>query len=98
MKNSRTAMTLFPERIGIATPVFKPAERAAAARGKLGSLVTSSSQAGCFDIQTRPGKPTPGLKLDASETVLKFLSSPLPRDQPGPTSSRVPSDLGTHAW
>ena len=58
MKNSITAMSFPCDKIGIPTPVFKPAVRAAVDRGKLGSLVTSSTQADCFDFHTRPGSPT----------------------------------------
>src|SRR5262245_44910130 len=97
MKNSRTAMTWLPERIGIPTPVFKPAIRAAADRGKLGSSVTFSTQAGRFDSHTRPGRPTPGLKWDDSETVLKGFSSPSPQYHAETRSRRVPSGFVTHA-
>src|SRR6185503_714163 len=97
MKNSRIAMTWAPERIGIPTPVFKPAIRAAADRGKLGSLVTFSTQAGRFDSHTRPGSPTPGSKGDASETVLKGVSSPSPQYQVETKSRVVPGVFGTHA-
>ena len=62
IKNSRTAITFLPERIGIPTPVFKHAVRAAVDRGKLGSSVTFSTQVGRFDSHTRPGSPTPGSK------------------------------------
>ena len=55
-------MTWLPERIGTPTPVVKPAIRAAADRGKLGSSVTFSIQAGRFESHTRPGRPTPGSK------------------------------------
>ena len=72
-------MTLPRDKMGIPTPVFKPAVRAAADRGKLGSSVTFSTQAGCFDFQTRPGSPTPDLKCDCFRDALKGFSSPSPQ-------------------
>src|SRR6516165_2483556 len=97
MKNSRTAMTWLPERIGIPTPVFKHAIRAAADRGKLGSSVTFSTQADTFDAHTRPGSPMPSSNRDASEAALKGFISPSPQYHDETNSRTVPSAFGTHA-
>ena len=61
-KNSITAMTSSPDRIGMPTAAFSPTFAAALVLGKFGSCVTSSIHAGRFNSQTRPGRPTPGLK------------------------------------
>ena len=56
-------MTWLPERIGIPTPVFKPAIRAAADRGKLGSSVTVLNPGRPFRFPHASGKPNARFKM-----------------------------------
>ncbi len=97
IKNSSIAIALSPERIGIPTPVLRPAALAAGARGKFGSFVMSSTQAGVFDFQTRPGNPTPRLNSICSVAVLNSFKSVALPAQTESHSSAVRSLFGNQA-
>src|SRR5207249_6334751 len=67
-KNSITATTSSSASTGIPTPALTPIWLAAAMRGKFVSRVASRTQTGCFEVHTRPGKPSPGLNLNSSRS------------------------------
>ena len=67
LKNSATASTSRPARMGNPTPERRPCCWVTVLRGRFWSLARSAIQTGSPALQTRPGSPTPGAKVRRME-------------------------------
>ena len=75
VKNSIAPSRPLALRMGKQKAACRPARRAASARGKLSSAVTSGIQAGSPVCHTRPGRPSPGAKAVRRHTASKSEAS-----------------------
>src|SRR5439155_25303955 len=82
----------------MATPALMPNWLATSAREKFASLEMSRIQAACLEIHTRPGRPFPGLSVEASLAARNWSAALRVGYQAGLDSSRDPALLGSHAW
>src|SRR5437879_10090944 len=80
------------------TPALTPIWLAIARRGKSGAWVTSRTQVGCLEAQTRPGKPSPVLNCCSSLTDRNCAEPSMLVNQAGLHCKCELSLLGSQAW